>query len=318
MAWGFVLLAASGCIIGRPSRKAPALADEWELAGPFKIFSTKKKSKPAASKPPARHPTPSSAPTSQPWDLDLETRSRRFDDSFDLDRVPPGLFASLPHEDDTYWYLDFGYRTGYIRINEAKQQLDRRMALPLKLDVFGVFRRPTTPLDRKSNFSLTTQYIGLGRRETDWLTWNFYVGGAAGKDRTSQRWLNANLEVEFDYALIYTGLTTDLYPWGVPKYRNYPNYKERLKASRPYAVTGFEIGFLRAGGKGHFNLAPVRIYDDSQKIEDWLFAWLIGMGWEFPINDRWAFNFSWHYTFHFYRPTEYNGWNTVLALRYRF
>ena len=188
----------------------------------------------------------------------------------------------------------------------------------MKLDLFGVFESPYTPMDRKTDMLLTTQYLGIGRRETDWLTWNFYLGYGAGGDRNHQRWLNANLEVNFSYLLVYTGLTTDIYPWGIPKYHHYPNLRERLKASRPYFVTGLEVGYVRARGAGHLALAPVPIYKDSQHIEDWLFSWLIGAGWEFPINDRWAFNISGHYTFHFYRPEEYNGTNLILALRYRF
>ena len=313
--------ACAGCMFSRSRSRPVHLADEWELAGPFKVFSRQRprpkthRPKPRGREvPPRGHDAESVDPTQE----HPEVRLDHFDDSFDLDRVPPGLFAGLPHRDDTTWYLDVGFRTGYTRLGSTADKIQLRIDLPLKLDVFGVFENPYTPLDRKSTMLLTTQYIGLGRRETDWLTWNFYFGSGVGGDRNHQRWLNANLEVNFKYALFYTGLTTDLYPWGVPKYRNYADYRERLKASRPYLVTGFEMGYLRARGAGHFALAPVPIYKDSQRIEDWLFSWLIGVGWEFPLDDRWAFNLSGHYTFHFYRPDEYNGTNIVFAFRYRF
>ncbi len=326
LAAGLWLALGGGCLSsGRAPGQPVQLADEWELVGPFKVF--------ARQRPPARRRQPTSQPAIR---LDLNPREGEspepelagqqpeplrldhFDDSFDLDRIPPGLFSSRSHHDDTVWYLDMGFRAGYTRLEETADRLEARLDLPLKLDIFGVFERPYTPLDRKSKMLLTTQYIGLGRRETEWLTWNFYFGSGVGADRDHQRWGNANLEVNFKYAFFYSGLTADLYPWGVPKYRHYANYRERLKASRPYLVTGFEQGYLRARGAGHFALAPVPLYRDSQRIEDWLFSWLIGAGWEFPLNDRWAFNLSGHYTFHFYRPDEYNGANVVFAFRYRF
>ncbi len=312
------LVLAPGCISGRSRGTPNARADDWELVGPFRVFADKHPPREPGRR--QNRPQPRARPPA-PVDVDREQTGAgldHFDDSFDLDRIPPGLFAGVAHQEDTAWYLDVGFRTGYTRLESADDRLQARLDLPLKLDVFGVFEKPYTPLDRKSDLFLTTQYIGIGRRETEWLTWNFYMGGGAGGDFNDQRWLNANLEVNFKYLFVFTGLTTDLYPWGVPKYRNYLNYRERLKASRPYLVTGFEMGYLRARGSGHFSLAPVKIYRDSQRIEDWLFSWLIGAGWEFPINDRWAFNISGHYTLHFYRPEEYNGTNVVFAFRYRF
>ncbi len=305
----------------QPSSKPPSMADQWELVGPFKVFSRKNPGNREPQERPdaARDKATSSQPsTSQPARFEDDAILSRFDDSFDLDRVPPGLFASSKHQDDTFWYIDVGFRSGYTNLGWAKRQLDRRLDLPLKLDTFGIFSSPTTPIDRKSEFALTTQYIGLGRRETEWLTWNFYVGGASGSDKNHQRWLNLNLEANFNYTLIYTGLTADIYPWGVPKYRNYLDLREQLRASRPYLLTGVEVGYLRAKGWGHFAAAPVTLYSDKQKISNWLFAWLIGAGWEFPLNDRWAYNISLHYTFHLYRPEEYNGYNAIFAFRYRF
>ncbi len=310
LAVGVTVACAGGCLSSRSSGPSIHLADKWELVGPFKVFS---RQRPAVVRKHATSQPAGGAGRDSPLDgLD------HFDGSFDLDRIPPGLFAGKPHRDDKVWYIDVGFRSGYTRLESTGDRLQQRMNLPLKLDVFGVFENPNTPLDRKSKMLLTTQYAGLGRRETEWLTWNFYFGTGVGTDRDHQRWLLANLEVNFKYAFFFTGLTTDLYPWGVPKYRNYINYRERLKASRPYVVTGFEVGYLRARGAGHFAIAPVPLYRDSQRIEDWLFSWLIGVGWEFPLNDRWAYNLSGHYTFHFYRPDEYNGANIVFALRYRF
>jgi len=84
-------------------------------------------------------------------------------------------------------------------------------------------------------------------------------------------------------------------------------------------MSGMEIGYVRARGRGYIGIAPFgKLYKDSQWIEDWLFSYLIGLGWELPIDARWSFASSVHYTFHFYRPEEYNGYNITLALRYRF
>ncbi|MFH0982125.1 MAG: hypothetical protein V2A79_11355 [Planctomycetota bacterium] len=339
-AGGLIAVAAIGCVMGPGGR----VAEQWELVGPFKAFAPKKPAPPQPSGQQDRRATqppeggarlPSQSGPSQ--DLPDQAPGASSNGVFSLrvgqldfgsngtEPVGPAinpaehsLFAPVPGVEDTFWYLDLGFRMGITRLHSTEDRLDRRLNDPLKLDAFGVFEHPTTPIDRKSDFALTTAYIGIGWRETEWLTWNFYLGSGVGGDRDHQRWLNSNLEVNFDYALYYTGMTVDVYPWGLARRGRYADFKEHLKAGRPYLVTGIEIGYLRARGWGHFALAPITLYSDSQRIEDWLFSYLVGCGWEVPINERWAFNLSVHYTFHFYRPEEYNGWNVTYALRYRF
>lgn len=349
VACGVVALTVAGCVMGAGGQ----VADEWELVGPFKALASKKPARPPRSN---RREQPVSAPTNQgvrpttttdeseerfdhssatsvassngffslrPAELDLTIREEGDEESAEvvgpaIDPAEHGLFAPVEEVEDTFWYLDLGFRMGITRLSSTKARLDRRLDLPRKVDVFGVFKNPMTPIDRKSEFGLTTSYIGIGRRETEWLTWNFYFGGGVGGDRDSQRWLTANQEVNFDYAMYFTGVTVDIYPWGLSQRGRYVNMKEQFKASRPYLVTGIEIGYLRARGWGHFALAPFRIYSDSQRIEDWLFSYLIGFGWEVPLNERWSFSLQVHHTFHLYRPEEYNSWNLTHALRYRF
>jgi hypothetical protein len=251
-------------------------------------------------------------------DTDDEAKKEVYEpdlEEFERDRrgfVPPTTSGQ------EYWYLDFGFRQGWTRLHSTKQKLDRRLDLPLKLDWAGIFEDPNTPMDRKSSGLLDTAYLGIGRRENDWLTWNFYFGAGVGGDRDKQRWANLNLEVNFDYAAYYTGLTADIYPFGIADHSGRGGFRETLRTSRPYILSGFELGYIRAKGWGHFAVAPLTLYADEQKIRDWLFSYLIGLGWEFPISRNWRFVVSAHYTFHFYRPDEYNGWNITYALRYRF
>ncbi|MCH8146741.1 MAG: hypothetical protein IH987_01945 [Planctomycetes bacterium] len=216
------------------------------------------------------------------------------------------------------WHVDFGFRTGLTKLGSTKQQLDRRLELPMKLDVLGVFDSPETPLDRKSSFGLNSIYLGLGYQQTDWLIWTLFAGGGAGRDSDHQRFLNLHLDVDFDYAFYYAGVQCELYPWGMPDYLNHLDLGQRLQASRPYIITGLETGYVDARGKGEFSFAPVRIYEDEVNIRDWLFSYLLGVGWALPLSDNCSINVSSHYSFHFYRPNEYNTWNFVSALRYRF
>ena len=339
-ACGVIALTMAGCTVGSGGR----VADEWELVGPFKAWASKKttaterrdRQVAAPAETDAQSPVapdrtddrpaepPATDDTSSNGVFSLRQRgvdlARRGDEPVGpaIDPAEHSLFAPVAGVDDTFWYLDMGFRMGVTRLHGTKNRLDRRLDLPRKIDVLGVFESPVTPIDRKSELGLTTSYIGIGRRETEWLTWNFYLGLGVGGDRDRQRWLNANQIVNFDYGMYYTGMTVDIYPWGLTQRGRYANVKEQLKAGRPYFVTGIEIGYLRARGWGHFAIAPVRIYSDSQRIEDWLFSYLIGFGWEVPINERWAFSLQVHHTFHFYRPEEYNSWNVTHALRYRF
>ena len=228
------------------------------------------------------------------------------------------LPVSTASEEEKFWYLDLGFRMGITRLGGTEEKLDKRLNDPMKLDVFGVFEKPHTPIDRKSELGLNTFFLGIGRKESSWLTWNVYFGGGIGKDRDHQRWLNHNLDVRFDYLAYYTGFTVDIYPWGTSRRGRYDNFLEHLRASRPYYVTGIEIGYVRARGWGDYKIAPIRVYHDSQRIEDWLFSGIVGLGWEIPLDNHWAFNLQTHYTFHAYRPEEYNGWNITYALRYKF
>lgn len=314
------------------------IAERWELKGPFRSLAPPRESsvdRPAdrPDRPLAHSDSPSAGaipgeppdeggyagvppPAGRPPDTDLSLRTVEAEDGGEFEERR-GLF-SHGYSHDKFWYLDLGFRFGWQRLDGTARKLDLRLDAPLKLDWAGVFEHPTTPLDRKTDLGLTTQYIGIGRRETDWLTWNFYLGYGSGGDHNHQRVGNVNLEVNFDYTLVYTGLTADVYPWGTARYANYSSWRERLHASRPFLMSGVEFGYLRARGRGHLALAPVKLYRDSQAIEDWLFSWLIGAGWEMPINARLSLATMMHYTFHFYRPEEYNGWNVTFALRYRF
>jgi len=214
----------------------------------------------------------------------------------------PGLLVTMPKRRDKFWYLDVGFRVSHTRLESTNDQINKRLELPQKFDIFGLFNNPYTPLDRKTDGGLATAYIGIGRRETDWLTWNFYLGGGIGGDHNHQRWLNANYNVNFDYAGYYTGVTADIYPWGLPEYRDFSDWKQRLRASRPYLLTGFELGYIRAKGWGNYKLAPLTLYADEVKIRDWLASYLLGIGWELPLNQRWSFMWSGHYSFHFLPP----------------
>ena len=339
---GWLGLAPAGCVM----RSGGRVADHWELVGPFRRFAHDGAAPPAPAEgtrqdhgtPSTESPGPQQAPGSDATpdelsavssngffslraaDLDLGTNGPDSDEPVGpaIDPAEHGLFAPVTQAEDTFWYLDLGFRMGVTRLHSTEHRLDRRLQDPLKLDLLHVFERPVTPIDRKSEFGLTTGYVGIGRRETNWLTWNFYFGSGVGEDRFHDRWLTANLDVNFKYAFYYTGMTVDIYPWGLSQRGRYVSFKEHLKAGRPYLLTGIEVGYLKARGGGYMALSPVPLYQDDQKVEDWLLSYLLGCGWEVPINDRWAFDLSVHYTFHFYRPEEYNGWNLTYALRYRF
>ncbi|MBI4716936.1 MAG: hypothetical protein HY763_03965 [Planctomycetes bacterium] len=215
------------------------------------------------------------------------------------------------------WHLELGLRGGHTKLAETKELLDRRLKLPMKLDFLHVFDEPYTPLDRKSDLGLNTLYLGLGRQESSWWCWTWYVGGGAGTDSDHQQVLNLSLKLDFRYALYYTGAVFEVYPWGTPEYLNNLTWEQRLRASRPYLLTGGEMGYLSARGRGKYAWVPVTVYRDEHTVRDWLFSFLLGVGWGVPLNERWSVNLSLHYSFHFYRPDEYDSWNLVSVLRYR-
>lgn len=219
--------------------------------------------------------------------------------------------------DDKPWHFEFGFRDGYTKLGETKRILERRLETPLRLDILNFFDPPYTPLDRKTDFMLTTIYLGLGRQESDWLIWNFYVGGGTGRDRDHQRVGNVNLEVSFKYAYLFTGATAEIYPWHAPRREDFSDWHARFSASRPFVAAGFETGYISAEGRGHWKIAPLpRLYQDKERVRDWITSLNFGLGWNLPINQCWSVVLTGDYRFHFYRPDEFNGWTLTTALRY--
>ena len=216
------------------------------------------------------------------------------------------------------WHLDLGWRTIFPKLESTKRKLRFRLGIPLRTDTGRLFRRPDTPLDRRSRLGLNTFQLGIGRQETERFVWTLYLGALAGSDKTHQRILTTNFSVRFRYAYYYAKLDAEFYPWGTPSGKKYANWRECLGGSRPYVTSGVEVGFLNASAAGDFSVAPFKVYRDSQGVRDWLMSYSIGTGWAIPLGKRWSLQITGHYSFHLYRPEEFNGWNAITTLRYRF
>ncbi len=216
------------------------------------------------------------------------------------------------------WHIDLGIRNSYPKLDSTQKQLDLRMDVPLKLDVFGVFDRPYTPIDRRSDQGYTSLYGGIGRQENPRFLWTYYFGGSSGKDINHGRFLLQTLEVDFEYGFYYTGVSAEYYPWEIPSIHATPSWEQRLLASRPFLLAGLESGYVSSKGEGDYRIAGMTTYHDELKIRDWLFSGMVGLGWSLPLNDCWSINLSGDYRLHFYRPEEYNGWNFATGVRYRF
>lgn len=219
--------------------------------------------------------------------------------------------------EDKPWHLEFGFRDSYTKLHETKEMLDQRLDIPLSLGGLNFFDEPRTPLDRKSEFLLTTFYLGAGRQESDWLIWTVSVGGGMGRDHDHQRLANLNLEVNFKYSYVYTNATAEIYPWKAPRRGDFEDWKQGISASRPFLAAGIETGYVSAEGRGYYKIAPFpRIYQDKAQVRDWITSLNLGAGWNFPINHSWSFVLMGDYRFHTYRPDEYNGWTLTTAMRY--
>jgi len=216
------------------------------------------------------------------------------------------------------WHLDAAMRGGYTKLASTKQTLDRRLDIPMRLDWLHVFDEPYTPLDRRSDQGFGSWYLGLGRTESDSFVWTWYAGGGMAQDLNHQRFLNANLKIDFRYAFVYTGVVGEYYPWRVPAAEDGMTWLGRFQASRPFLTAGVETGYVSAEGEGDYKVTGATLYHDELKIRDWLASLNLGVGWSLPISDHWSLNLSGDYRFHVYRPEEYNGWNWTTCVRYHF
>lgn len=298
-----------------PSRRKPATIDGRCAVALFASVAVVTGCTSATVAPRHSHIALRGGPTPPPrFALDDLGASRILD--IPASHVEPALEPGVTYSVSS-WHLDVGTRTSILKLDEADRALDRRLDLPMKLDVLGVYRHPDTPLDRNTNLGLTTLYLGVGRRESNRITWTAYAGGGAWSDKTRQNALNTVLDVRFRYAAYYAGVNVEFHPWGYAVGRADMTWTQRIEESRPFVLTSLETGYVSAEGKGYLSLASIRLYSDSKKIRDWTFSWLLGLGLEVPMDQRWSFNFSGGYRFHFYRPDQYNGWDITSVMRYR-
>jgi len=216
------------------------------------------------------------------------------------------------------WHLDLGFRWNQPKLGETRELLDRRLDGPLSLDWMHGFERPYTPLDRKTDWGFASAYLGFGREVNDWLIWNVSAGFSAGKDTNHDRVFLSTLDVDFKYRFFFIGTNVEVYPWKIPRVEPGMSFAQRVRASRPYILTGFETGYVHADGEGVYRVLWLPAYRDQAHIRDLVGSYLIGLGWDFPLSERFSLNVSGDYKFHFHRPDEYNGWNLITGLRYKF
>lgn len=227
-------------------------------------------------------------------------------------------FTTEPDPEARKWHVDMAFTIDFLKLSETEQMLDRRLDIPLKFDFLNVFARPRTPIDRKSSFSINRLQFGLGKRVSDRVILNWFFGIGPGVDRFHQRYLTADLRVNFKYGYYYTGFRAEIYPWGFIQYHNDPQWAKRFSASRFYYYAAIETGYVNAEGAGRYKFLGIRIYEDRVKVRDWILAGTVGLGWGIPISDRWSIQLSGDYSFHVHRPHEYNGWRITAGLRFRF
>ncbi|MFQ5461583.1 MAG: hypothetical protein ACE5E5_03050 [Phycisphaerae bacterium] len=215
------------------------------------------------------------------------------------------------------WHIDLGFQVSYTKLAETKQMLDQRLDRPLATDLFNLFDHPMTPINRRTRGGLNSFTLGIGRNESDWLTWTAYFVGGAGTDREHQRLGPLNLKTNFRYGSYRVGLRSEIYPWGEPLYGRDLQWEDRLRRTRPFLYLGVEGGYVSGEGRGSYSVAPRTLYRDKEPIRDWILGFPIGAGFRLPLDAHWSFALMGDYTFHVYRPQEYNSWNVVASLRYR-
>ncbi len=216
------------------------------------------------------------------------------------------------------WHVDLGFQVSYTKLSETERMLEQRLDRALATDVLSVFDPPMTPLDRRAQGGLNALTLGIGRNETDWLSWTAYFVGGAGTDREHQRLGVLNLKTNFRYGSYRVGLRSEIYPWGRPRYGHELRWEDRLRRTRPFVYLGFEGGYVNGEGRGSYSVAPRTIYRDKVAIRDWILGFPIGVGFRVPLDEHWSFALMGDYAFHVYRPQEYDSWNAIAGLRYRF
>ncbi len=159
-----------------------------------------------------------------------------------------------------------------------------------------------TVSDFRDKHLIWAPHIGIGYKINSKWTVTAQGGGEGGKIRTKQTHpsillMPLHTDFEIKRTAFYAGCGVHFSPWGSPPHKDFENWKERLKSTRPYLSTSITYTYATYDAKVKAKFLPVLSLVDLNLSDEWHTVSLdTNIGFEIPLNRRDELVFSFGYS----------------------
>ncbi len=172
--------------------------------------------------------------------------------------------------------------------------------------IMGFFAPEQKPVKTVSDFRddhlIWAPHAGIGYKINSKWTITAQGGGEGGKIRTKQTHpsillMPLHTDFEIKRMAFYCGTGVHFSPWGSPPHKDFTNWKERIKATRPYFSASATYTYATYDAKVKVKFLPFLHLVDLNLSDEWHTVSLdTNIGFEVPLNQRDEFVFSFGYS----------------------
>lgn len=171
------------------------------------------------------------------------------------------------------------------------------------MEFFAPDQRPVkTVSDFRDDHLIWAPHAGVGYQINSKWSVTAQGGGEGGKIRTKQTHpsillMPLHTDFEIKRMAFYVGAGVHFSPWGSPPHKDFENWKERLKATRPYLSASTTYTYATYDAKVKVKFLPLLHLVDLNLSDDWHTVSLdTNIGFEIPLNKRDELVFSFGYS----------------------
>ena len=232
-----------------------------------------------------------------------------------------GVTDGPQERSETVWKdrisLELAVNQSFSLLNQTQAAIDRQINLPIR--ILGVEKKPVrTFQDWSREGRLLTPYVGIGYNVNDVWTMGLRGGYSRGREKNDRLLLLGPLKADFEYSALFLEIYGSYYPVGKPDLPSEAKRGHVFRDGRPVLWQAISATRFVQQADVRFHLGPFPVFNKSVRHDDWVGAYHLGLGWEWPITAHWNAQIIGNYSFYFDRPTEFNGFGTNLLFMYRF
>lgn len=236
-----------------------------------------------------------------------------------------GVEALLDKQEEAprRWFVLVGLVNVYPRLE--REQLIKDILDPVIQTMAPGYRGTKTFTDMRDDHLLWPPQISIGRILSKRFALSIHGGYSAGTVHTDKRnpsilfGLPLYTDVKIRRYATYIGLDLDYYPWGMVKQRDYANWQDRLRGTRP--TLGIRHTWTWAGFDADVRLGlwPVKEALKVKLRDSWTLPniTLVG-GIDIPLNKRSVLILNAGYSFFWKEKRDFAGPAVTIGWRYMF